>query len=242
MKLNFSLQKAGIDLVGNKVCQWILFFILIFLIILNSFRHHFYFGINLFKSLGCFIFAGVLAVMANNIINGNEPIIKNIFIDKEELRKTSFAILNFFLIGFVYSIIGILFILLVCKLAFIFFGSDMKNAPLPAFIILLLLPTVLFLPFFPFIPIFVNLLFSESLNLKDCLNFAKGFKSIKYAWIDYMLAFLLFALFWMISSIILGIIPNNVFSPISFILGCYFYNHILAQIYKYSLSKMNEIN
>lgn len=257
MELHFSLKKAWTDLFSNRKYVLELLSLMALMSVLMLVAQ--FSSLKLLPILGYVIWLGYLLLMCNNIINGKEPVLADIFSNLK--GRNIFAVpLKFMVLGLIYGMfLGILWI--ITFLIFNNFLSMSSNNAL-IFSILISIPLLFFISFLGV------LLYSENLQIRDGFNLKKGWTSFKYAWKDYLATvgfgvvayilcvlvmvpiIILFALFlgFLVKSGIqipkttislcsntLGIVLGNF---IGFPLG-YFYHHILAQAYKYSLTKMN---
>lgn len=257
MQLNFSLKKAWDDLFCDKKYALELFSIILLLILLTIVS--IFTPLKLLPILGYIIWSGYFVLMCNNIINDKQPALADIFSNTKgrNIFATGLKIIGLSLIyGICFGLFWFITNLILAKIMLL----PQKSVLL--FIILISIPLVLF------VALIEGLLLSENLKFSDGFNLKKGLSSFKYAWKDYLasVGFLILANFVSIFIIfftalifgtILGILIksgmsldkttiSNYSSVSGVIIGNllgiplgYFFNHILAQIYKYTLTKIN---
>lgn len=260
MHFNFSFNKAFSDLFDNKKYAFELLYLIILMIVLNivaSFSQ-----LKLLPTLGYLIWLGYLFLMCNNIINGKEPVLADIFSNSKG-RNIFIVALKFFGLALIYGLL-LAVILLILSMLFMALLSVPKNKAI-------IFSVIVSFPFFLFVSYFSTFLYSENLKFRDGLNLKKALLSFKLAWKDYLAVFAFLIIFYILCivaampiflvlgvlaafmmksslhsnystissiSIVLGTIWGNSFG---FVLG-YFYHNILAQIYKYTLVKINDKN
>lgn len=260
MHFNFSFNKAFSDLFDNKKYAFELFSLIILMIVLNIVAQ--FSQLKLLPILGYWVWLGYLFLMCNNVINGKEPVLADIFSNSKG-RNIFLIALKFFGLALVYGIfIGILWLIL-SMLFTNLFAMPKNNA--------LILSILVSFPLFLFVSFFSLLLFSENLKFRDGFNLKKALLSFKCAWKDYLAVFVFLIIFYILCIVavipvflVLGVLAGgmvksglhinySMISAISLILGTiwgntfgfvlgYFYHNILAQVYKYTLVKINDKN
>lgn len=259
MQLNFSLKKAWTDLFSNKKYVVELALLMLLMIVLELVAA--FSSLKLLPILGYLIWTGYVVLMYNNIINNREPVLEDVFANAKG-RNIIASGLKLVGIGLVYGFgLGVFAGLATFILTKVlhFQGN-----------IALLSVVLISLPLVVFMTLFGGLLFAENLKFSDGFNLKKGVGSFKNAWKEYLCAFgfliimyllvcgaivligLLFGTFVGLliksgiviektvlhnCSMAFGSVLGNVFG---FPLG-YFFSHIIAQCYKYSLTKINVI-
>lgn len=224
MQLNFSIKKAWTDLFSNKKYVYELFLLMLFFAIIEIIGK----VLKIEKIviwLPLIFFGGYLTLIANNIIKGSEPVLENIFSFKKNNR-------NLILVGLKSAVLTVSYLVIIFILGAlsILFLNFIKISGNIAFI--LYFSIIMFLMVFIFI--LGSLLFSENLRIKDGFNIKRAIASFKLAWGAYILAFFVYFLMAIIRE------TNIIFICSILVPIFYFFNHAIAQIYKYTLSKMDE--
>lgn len=250
MKLNFSFKKAYYDLFSNKkYIIELLFFPLIYLLddsLKSAFKLH---SSNIAEAL----FTGYLCLMANNIIQGNEPILgnlptlANLYVTKDE--KTNLLKFDLIWAGFKNSIVQLIYFSVLGILGFLTF-MILKTYYGFEFLKGIIVTGVLFSPLIMFVNVSLFVLFCENLSFMDSFNLIKSAKSFKHVWKEYLLLNAVLFTYYLASLFVVLIYKHNIFintelSSIikllfflfSVIFG-YFYSHYIAQSYKYALLQM----
>lgn len=262
MEINFGPKKVWNDLVESKESLKYLFWIgmlLVFLSIIDT-----VFKVKVFASAGSLILGSYFVLMINNIIHDKKPVLEDLSKSEGEERKFGSIILKCIGIGIVYGIavfaIGIILFLILTK-------ALMLNIPLSITLLIILLLPLIVLIFFSNLLFAENLKFKDAFNIKKAFNAFKVAWS-KYLIIfvlNILLAVVLFILLMIIlvpisASIIFMLksypaffvtketgrlisgILGGVFGQVGAILISYWYLNAAAQVYRYSLSKMNNEN
>lgn len=259
MEINFGPKKVWNDLVESKESLKYLLSIGLVLIVLSIVD--ILLKVKIFSSVGSLILGSYFVLMINNIIHDKKPILEDFSNSKGEERTLGSIILKTIGIGFVYSIaicaIGIISFLIFAKVL-------MLNITLSiSLLVILLLPSVILL-FFSNLLFAENLRFADAFNIKKAVasfKIAWG-KYLTIFCINILLAILLFIILMVvlvpvsmsimlllknypalvitkeIAKLISGIL-GSVFGQIGVIFISYWYLNAAAQVYKYSLSKMN---
>lgn len=225
MQLDFSLKTAWDDLVCNKKYIYELFLLVLFFIVTEVIGKTLKIEKVLIWLPSAF-FAGYLTLVANNIIKGSEPVLENIFAFKKSNR-------NIILVGLKSAVLAVSYLVIIFilgTLATLFFSfiNISGNIAFILYFSIVMFPAV-------FIIILGSLLFAESLCVKDGFNIKRAIISFKLAWGNYLLLFVVYFLMLLIRE------TNMMFVCAFLVLIFYFFNYAIAQVYKHSLSKMNEI-
>lgn len=258
MEINFGPKKVWRDLIESKENLKYLVGIGILLIVLSLVDV--IFKVKIFSSLGSLVLYGYLALMANNIIQDKTPILENIGNNNDEKRNLFLVILKGIGIGIVYGlalvVVGIILFLIFSKVLMlnIVQSSIMSLIFLLPMLIIVSMSNLLFAE---------NLNFGDAFNIKravESFKFAWG-KYLTVWVINILLMFLLFGLLMIIiipiavslifmlknypvlaltkeTERLIGGILGSVFGQIVALLISYWYMNAVAQVYKYSLSKM----
>lgn len=259
MEINFGVKKVWNDLVESKESLKYLLSIGLLLIVLSIIDT--VLKVKIFSSIGSLILGSYFVLMINNIIHDKKPILEDLGSSKGEERKLGLVILKTIGIGIVYGLsIGIIGGILF----FIFSKLLMLNiAQTITILVILLLPLIVLL-YFANLMFAENLRFDDAFNIKKAIasfKIAWG-KYLTIFGINIVLAILLFvilmvilapismSLIFMLKSypivslsretgrLISGIL-GSVFGQVGAVLISYWYMNAAAQVYKYSLSKMN---
>lgn len=259
MTLNFDLKKPWTDLAESKPNIKYLILIGLLMIVLGVIDLAL--KTKTFSSIGNIILGGYFILMINNIIHDKKPILEDLSNSSGSERNLFFIILKIFGIGIVYGLamitIGIILFLIFLKGLML----DMRISVIALIVFLLPLLILLSLSNLLFAE---NLKFSDAFNIKKAVkSFSIAWKEYLIAFILNILLVVLAILLLIIIAIPLGIIVALVFKLMTFIpdiiliskfvggifgivigeLGAiiisYWYLNILAQAYKYSLTKMN---
>ena len=242
MQLNFSLKKAWNDLFLKE--QYIIQFLSMAALIVLCLLAGELFKMDGASSIPTFIIGAYFCLIRNNIINGSIPAMAEIFKDPLKFLRAGLGLtflfvtyaLTFFLIG----------------ISIFFIGANVLNLPAFSLTIFVLAIT---LSVFSLLFAFAKLLFSENLCLKDGFNLSKAMISFKRGTKEYLI---IFGFYIILYSVILTIIfctnsfaynpidrhvtialPANTLAMLAIFMLDYFYNHLLAQTYKYSLLKID---
>lgn len=264
MHLNFSLKKAWDDLFSEPKYIIQLLIVIVMCIVLELLGT--IYSIKGPKFLSSIVLTGYTCLIAYNIINSKEEVLKNIFNNSDNNKFILLVGLKAALIDAIYF--ALLFLPPVFYLG-LYFAFKHFPAELSTIIIMLILSPLLF-----YVSIFPTITFAEKLKFIDGFNFVKAFKTLKTAWKDYVLCFLimsaiLFGLFILgfliynlfilsqnkslnINSILsyfshinwsflsLKLPQNILFFTFGGVISSYFGTHIVAQVYKYTLNKKFE--
>lgn len=258
MQFNFSLKKAWKDLFGNK--QYVLEFSSMLLLMIVLYSISIFTEFKLLPILGYFIWIGYLSLMCNNVINGREPVLADIFSNAEG-RNIFVVSFKFISVGTIYGLVFGIIGGLICSIFPKLFSLPAQNV--------LIATAIILLPLMMLFSLLSGFLFSENLKFSEGFNLKKIVNSYKAAWKDYLATFGIFILMYL-SSIVVIILVVTVFAVL--ILGLskagmpldslgihnyskvfgqlignllgfpmgYLFNHIVAQTYKYSLTKIVE--
>lgn len=200
MSLNFSLKQAWNDLFSKPKYIVELLIITAVCIILELLGT--VYPIKGPRFLSSIVLGGYTCLIAYNIINSKEYVLENIF-NNSDLSKF------IFLVGLKAALIdAIYFVFLLLPPIFylgIYFAFKHFPVELTTIIVMLILTPILF-----YVSIFPTIVFSQKLKFIDGFNFVKMFRTLKLAWKDYLVCFLvmlaiLFGLF------ILGFLLYNLF-------------------------------
>lgn len=227
MALNFSFDKAFNDLFSDKnnvlslICIVLLFGMFDLL-----FSKHETFSLNLVNIL----LSGYLSVMANNIIQGHEPVLTNIFNYNDKSKGLA-------LIGFKQIICSVIYYLPPFICGFILLQLISKELTTPIVLLTIFLSFLIIVTSF-FASVSSLTLFSETLSFKQSFNITKAVKSFKYVWKEYLFSIIIVNTLF-ISSCLLTALFQVLFYNLIFVMCQYFSSHLTAQAYKYALSKMD---
>lgn len=204
MQLNFSLKKAWDDLF--KKPKYILQLLIVTIICMILELLGTVYSIKGPKFLSSIVLCGYTCLIAYNIINAKEGVLENIFNNSDTHKFILLVGLKAALIDAIYFVL--FFLPPVFYLGF-YFAFKHFPVELTTIIVMLILSPLLF-----YVTIFPTITFSENLKFVDGFNFVKAFRTLKTAWKDYILCFLI------MSAILFGL----------FILGFLIYNlFILSQ-------------
>lgn len=206
MQLNFSLKRAWDDLFSKPKYVIQLLIVTAIYMILELIES--IYSIRGFRFLSSILICGYTCLFAYNIINSKEKVLENIFNNADTKEFILLVGLKAALIDAIY------FALLLLPSIFyigLYFGLKHFPAELSTILLMLILSPLLF-----YVTIFPTIIFSENLKFIDGFNFVKAFKTLKTAWKDYILCFLIF------SAILYGL----------FILGFVIYNLFILSQYK----------
>lgn len=264
MALNFDLKKTWSDLsIRKEDTKWLLLIILLTtaLSIIDIFSN-----VKIFNLIGSLILSAYFILMMNNIVKGNEYPLSNIINSNDENRNLLLVAVRLLGLGVVY---GLGIVLLIGLMFWIFVGL-LKLSVIQGLIILMLILLPIS-PFLPIINMLYaeNLNFSDAFNLKKGWKSIKvAYKEYLACFALYFLILIALIASVILVGVAVGTIiaivcillkmgnPMNIFHDpskhvsdmISTIIGgvvggfiAYFYSHIFAQAYKYSLTKIDEI-
>lgn len=257
MQLNFSLKQPVQDLISNKKYVLQLLIITLIFIILRVF------GINIkgLKFLASVILGGYLSLLSYNIINNREKVLENIFYTQEPNKNYLFVGLKSTLIAFIYS--------LILAIPGVFIVLKFHLTPMFASIItsLILLPVTIYAMLLPSTVFSSTLNFHDGFNFKKAFASIKYvwkdylacfFLSFIISEGLYLTCFTVFHIiaftmqhgfnFQLLAAKVMSLtlssfsfkIPLNA-GLVSFggVLSSYYTTHIVSQVYKYSLSRIN---
>lgn len=220
MQLKFSFKKAWDDLFSKPKYIVQLLIVTVICIILELLGT--VYSIKGPKFLASIVLIGYTCLINYNIINSKERVLENIFNNSDTDKFILLVGLKATLIDAIYF--ALLFLPPIFYLA-VYLGFNHVPPELSAIIVMLILSPLLF-----YVSIFPTITFSENLKFLDGFNLGKAFRTIKMAWKDYILCFLimsaiLFGIF-LISFLIfhLFIISQNKSLDINSIL--FYFSHI----------------
>lgn len=198
MMLNFNLKRAWDDLLSRPkyvVQLLIVTAICMILELLGDIS-----PVKGPKFLGTIIIAGYTSLLAYNIINSKEKVLENIFNNAETNKFILLAGLKLTLIEAIYFVLVFL-----PPMFYLIIGFAFSHIPkeLSIFLILLILSPILF-----YLTIFPSITFAQNLKFSDGLNLKKAFKTLKSAWKDYLLCFLIMTAILLVLFIIGFVIYN----------------------------------
>lgn len=199
MKLNFSLKKAWTDLFSDKKYIWQLLAVATLYMIIELSGD--IYQIKGPKFLATIIIGGYTSLIAYNIINSKEKVLDNIFNNSE---TNKFLLL----VGLKATLINSIYMLLPLVPTFylgVYFGLMHFPTALAITITMIILSPILF-----YTTIFPTITFAETLKFTDGFNFIKAFKTLKAAWKDYLLCFLIMLVI-LFGLFILGFLIYNLF-------------------------------
>lgn len=259
MEINFGPKKVWNDLVESKESLRYLLSIGLLLIVLSILDT--VLKVKIFSSIGNLILGSYFVLMINNIIHDKKPVLENLGAQKDEERKLGSIILKNIGIGLVYGLfIGIIG----AVLFFVFLKVLMLNITQTiTLLVILLLPLVVLL-YLANLMFAENLKFSDAFNIKKAIasfKIAWG-KYLTIFGINIALVILLFVLLMVIlvpiclslifmlkgyfifavtkeTEKLIGGILGSVFGQFGAIIISYWYLNAAAQVYKYSLTKMD---
>ncbi|MDD3722649.1 MAG: hypothetical protein PHW92_09205 [Lutibacter sp.] len=200
MQLNFSLKKAWNDLFGKPKYIIQLLIVTVICIILELLGT--VYSIKGPKFLSSIVITGYTCLIAYNIINSKEEVLENIFNNSETGKFILLVGLKAALIDAIYLVL--LFLPPVFYLG-LYFGFKHFPAELSTIIVMLILSPLLF-----YVTIFPTITFAEEFKFIDGFNFVKAFRTLKIAWKDYLLCFLIMSAI-LFGLFILGFISYNLF-------------------------------
>lgn len=181
MQLNFSLKRAWDDLFSSPKYIFQLLAVTAICMVLELLGH--ISPVKGPKFLSSIIIIGYTSLIAHNIINAKEKVLENIFNNKETNKFILLIGLKGTLIAAIYFVLLFLPPTFYLGLYFVF-----KHFPLELFIITIML---ILSPLLFYVSIFPAITFAESLKFVDGFNFIKAFKTLKSAFKDYLLCFLI---------------------------------------------------
>lgn len=265
MQLNFSLKRAWDDFFTNPKYKWQLFAIAVAFIFLKLSGS--VFMAKGPKFLASIIMGGYTSLLSYNIINSKEKVLENIFNNPETEKFILLVGLKAALIDAIYLLI---FVIPATFVILFLFTTGLRNELLTSIAIFTLIPIIFYIAIFP------TLVFSQNLSFKDAFNFKLAFSTLKKAWKDYIICFLiilaiilglfgfqflLFSIYVLIQykaltlhyilsyfshvdlSYISNKLPQNiVFYGIGTVIAKYLGTHILAQVYKSTLTNDENFN
>lgn len=259
MEINFGPKKVWNDLIESKESLKYFLWIGILTVVLSIVDV--VLKAKIFSSIGSLILGSYFVLMSNNIIHDQKPILEDISKPKGEERKLSSIILKYIGIGIVYG----LAILLIGIISFLIFTKLLTlNITISISLLAILLLPLVVLVFFSNLLFAENLNFRDAFNIKKAVeSFKIAWSKYLTIWgINILLVILFFILLMVIlfpiatSSILLlrnypifaitketgrliGGILGSAFGQVGAIIITYWYMNAAAQVYKYSLSKMN---
>lgn len=259
MEINFGPKKVWNDLKESKESLKYLLYIGLLLIVLCIVDV--VVKAKIFSSISSLILGSYFVLMINNIIHDKKPILEDFSASKEEKRKFSSIILKSIGIGVVY---GLAIFMIGLISFFIFSKALMLNMTLSITLLIILLLPLIILMFLSNFLFAENLNFGDAFNIKrafESFKIAWG-EYLTVFGINILLAILLFILLMVIlvpvsmsmifllksypafvvtketANLISGIL-GAVFGQIGVIIITYWYSNAAAQVYKYSITKMN---
>lgn len=197
MQLNFSLKQAWDDLFSSKKYIWQLLAATAIYMALEFLGD--IYSIKGPKFLASIIIGGYTSLIAYNVINSKERVLENIFNNNENHK---FILLVGLKVAIIESIYLLFLIIPGFPLAF-YLTSFHFDPSLATLILMLILSPVLF-----YLTIFPSIVFAENLNFIDAFNFKKAFSTLKLAWKDYLLCFVI-TFFMLLGIFILGFVIFN---------------------------------
>lgn len=267
MEIDFGVKKVWNDLVESKESLKSLYW-LTFLMILTSVFDT-VLKVNIFYSIVSMVLGAYFVLMVNNIIHDQKPVLENLSAQKGEGRNIVLVTLQLFGIGIVYGIalgiIGVSLYLIMTKLL-------MMNAFLALFLLIILLLPVLVLMSFCNLLFAERLEFGDAFNLKRAANsFKIGWKqylavfAINIFLVIGIIATLVVIFVPIVLLISLALNDYNfvtvaknatskhiadmagkfigaLIAPVIGVMISYWFHNATGQIYKYTISQMNENN
>lgn len=189
MQLNFSFKKAWNDLFSDKKYIWQLLAVTVVIVFLELLGD--IYPIKGPKFLATIIIAGYTSLIAYNIINSKERVLNNIFNNPE---TNKFILLVGLKLAIIESIYLFCFYIPGFPLAlFLMFRCHLSPEFTTLLVMLILSPILFYMTIFP------SITFSKNLKFIDAFNLKNAFKTLKFAWKDYLLCFLV------MTAIFLGI-------------------------------------
>lgn len=259
MEINFGPKKVWNDLVENK--ESLKYFIQMTALLVVLSIVDVVLNVKIFSSLGSLLLGGYLVLIMNNIIQDKKPVLENLGNVQDEKRNLFLIILKGIGIGCVYGIaliiVGIILFLILSKIL-------MLKMTLSIIITIIgLLPMIVIISICNLL-FAENLNFSDAFNIKKAVESFKiaWSKYLALYCINIVLALFVFTLLMVMlipiaASLILifkdypilaltketgrligGILGASV-GEVCAIMITYWYTNAVAQVYKYSLSKMN---
>lgn len=261
MQLNFSLKKAWTDLFDDRKHTKELLLLWLLLIILYAVGE--FTKLSLLPVIAYVLLGGYFVLMSNNIINGREPVLADILSDKTENRNIIAAGLKPIGIGFIYGLVFGIF----WGLISLFFTKILMFSALKGFVtaVLISLPVLIIVSIFVTLLFSENLKFSDGFNLKRAfISFKYAWReylvTLCFQLLMNIVAIIVLFIFCLFVGIIIGLITTifktapalttSLIKELGQLIGMvvgslfglligYFYSHLLAQSYKYSLTKMD---
>lgn len=262
MKLNFSLKRAWGELINQN--GYIRDIVSIAVLIIVSGIVDYNIKVQIFAPILTFIYSAYLVLIANNIINDDELDSSKMLHNPDKKKNIISIGFNLIGIGIIYTIIALLIFVIIAG-NYVFLSHIKSVFWVVGFTILLVLITIalaLFISTFP------QLLFAEKLDFKNSLNIKKAIISMKFAWLEYLISWLIAGLIIISIACFGALLISFIFSLIHHIhwnmtifsvlkkshltkltgpiignvgnvFAIYFSTHLCAQAYKYSLTKMN---
>lgn len=200
MQLNFSLKKAWDDLFSKP--KYIVQILIVTVVCMILELLGTVYSIKGPRFISSIVLTGYTCLIAYNIINSKDEVLENIFNNSD---TNKFIIL----VGLKAALIDAIYFALLCLPPVFYLGLYFAFRHFPTelsiIIVMLILSPLLF-----YATIFPTITFAENLKFIDGFNFVKAFRTLKTAWKDYLLCFLimyaiLFGLF------LLGFIIYNLF-------------------------------
>lgn len=262
MEINFGIKKVWKDLIESKECWKYLYWLSGIIILADIFTA--ITKVSIFYSLAGSILGSYYILMTNNIIHDKKPILENLGAQTNEDRNLFLVFLQVLGIGIVY---GVALVILGLILFALFAGALKLDAVTSAILMIIMLLPLLILISFCNLLFAENLSFGDAFNLKKAYaSFKYGWTKYLtvfslYILICIALIVLLFLIAFPILLLIIGLlhyypaitVSKEGYELIGRILGIfitipfaiilpYWYHNATAQIYKYTILKMNEHN
>lgn len=266
MEIDFGVKKVWNDLVESKESLRSLYWLTVMMIVTSVFDT--VLKVNIFYSIVSLVLGAYFILMVNNIIHDQKPVLENLNAQKGEGRNIVLVTLQLFGIGIVYgiaiAIIGVSLYLIMTKLL-------MMNTLLVLFLLILLLIPISVLLSFCNLLFAERLEFGDAFNLKRAFNsFKIGWK--QYLLVFAINVFLIIGIIATLVVIFVPIVLmislalNNYhmspdikatskqvadiagkflgafIAPVIGVMISYWFHNATGQIYKYTISKMNENN
>lgn len=258
MTLNFGLKKTWNDLIESKQRLNYLIGFGVLVVVLSLVDV--FLKVKIFSSIGNLILGSYYILMMNNIINNRIPILEDLGNVESKERHLTAVVLKNIGIGLVYSFI----LVLIGVILFMVLKSFMlTQAQVLISLFLLFIPVFLL---FPFINLLFaeNLAFKDAFNIKRAIkSFIFAWKQYLAVYGIYLLAAILafavlfgilvplsISIVFLLKSFpalvitretgrLIGGIIGTVGGEILSIFLSYWYMNVMAQVYRYSLLKMN---
>lgn len=260
MEIDFSPKKVWNDLAESKESLKYLVTIGIVLIILGIVDV--FLKVKIFSAIGSLILGGYFILMVNNIIHDRKQILEDLGHSEDENRSLGLIILKTIGIGIVYGfaliIAGVILFLLFSKILMLNLTQSIIA------LIIFLLPLIILVSFSNLL-FAENLRFGDAFNLRKAINSFKiaWGKYLTIFFLNILLAVLVIIILMLLAfpigimitlllksypSLIItkevsrlsGGIVGSTIGQLGGVIISYWYMNAVAQVYKYSLTKMNK--